>query len=303
MRRLFVTLVGLLLAGGGVAARVYSADSAEPGAGAATVSQSRPAKKIIATGTIEPEEVVEVSAQVAGRIVGWGADPHANGKPIDWGSSVEAGTVLAQIDSDLYTARVQRERAVCVRAEAELAQAKINLQRTEARWKHATPDQSVNKTVSDSGFEAEFNYKTAEAAVRVAEAVLAEKKAELRQAEIELGYTTVKSPIKGVIIDRRVNVGRTVFPAANSPTLFLVANIEKLQIWASVNEADIAKIHRRQRVRFTVDARPGKVFEGQVAQIRLNATMIQNVVTYTVVVDASPTDKLLPYLTGHLEFE
>ncbi len=86
--------------------------------------------------------------------------------------------------------------------------------------------------------------------------------------------------------------------------LFLIADLKKLQIWASVNEADIGQIHQQQPVRFTVDACPGKVFEGKVKQIRLNATMTQNVVTYTVVVAiSSATEKLLPYMTAHLEFE
>ena len=119
-----------------------------------------------------------------------------------------------------------------------------------------------------------------------AEAALAQAKAALKQAEINLAYTTIKSPIEGIIIDRRVNVGQTVAPTSTVSSLFLIAkDLRNMQVWASVNEADIARIHNGMKVRFTVAAFPKDVFQGTVAQTRLNATMTQNVVTYTVVID------------------
>jgi HlyD family secretion protein len=140
--------------------------------------------------------------------------------------------------------------------------------------------------------------------VAAAEAALAQKKAVLKESQLNLSYTTIKSPIQGIVIDRRVNVGQMTVFSSNAPSLFLIADVKKLQVWATVNEADVARIHPQQSVRFTVDAIPGKVFEGKVKQIRLNATMVQNTVTYTVVVAiSSATEKLLPYLTAHLEFE
>jgi HlyD family secretion protein len=108
-----------------------------------------------------------------------------------------------------------------------------------------------------------------------------------------------------VIIDRRVNIGQTVVASLSAPSLFLLAmDLSRLQIWASVNEADIGQIHPGQAVRFRVAAYPGEWFHGKVAQIRLNATMTQNVVTYTVVVGTSnPDSRLLPYMTASLDFE
>ena len=110
-----------------------------------------------------------------------------------------------------------------------------------------------------------------------------------------------------MIIDRRVNIGQTVVASLNAPSLFLIAkDLTRMQVWASVNEADIGRIRSRpdMPVQFTVDAYPGEVFRGKVAQIRLNATMTQNVVTYTVVVATDNADlKLLPYLTANLQFE
>jgi HlyD family secretion protein len=303
MRKLLATLVALLLVSGGGVWCAYSADNAQPASGPAGGTKAASGKKVRAIGTVEPREMVDVCAQVAGKIVSLGADPHNPGKSIDYNSSVEAGTVLAQIDSDLYAARVQRERASCTRAEAELAKATIHLQRAEFERKRAQY-QAKSAVISETESElARFSYQAAKASVTVAAAALAQNQAALRQAEIELSYTTIKSPIQGVVIDRRVNVGQVVAPA-NGAAMFLVAKLDKLVVWASVNEADIAQIHRQQPVRFTVDAFPGKVFEGKVEQIRLNATMTQNVVTYTVVVGiSSGTEELLPYMTASLVFQ
>lgn len=301
MRKLLVMLGVLAFVSNEGAPRVYSAENAAPAGQPANGAKVARAKKIVATGTVEPEQVFSVHSQVTGAIIAFGTD--AAGKPIDYGSAVEAGTILAQIDSVPYAARAERELAGCQRAEAERAQAKLNLERAETLWKRAQ-DQQKNKAISDSDLDtAKFDYKAAEAAVAVAEAVVAQGKAALKQAEIELGYTTIESPSKGIVIDRGVNMGQIVAPTVNG-SVFLIGKIDKLDVWASVNEADISQIREQQPVRFTVDAYPGKVFEGKVRQIRLNATMTQNVVTYTVVVAiSSPTEKLLPYMTANLQFD
>jgi len=109
----------------------------------------------------------------------------------------------------------------------------------------------------------------------------------LERARRNLGYTTITSPVKGVIIDRRVNIGQTVVASLNAPSLFLIAkDLTRIQVWVAVNEADIGRLHPGQPVTFTVDAFPGESFKGQVGKIRLNASMTQNVVTYTVEVVA-----------------
>ena len=120
-----------------------------------------------------------------------------------------------------------------------------------------------------------------------------------------LDYCTIRSPVKGTVIDRRVNVGQTVVSQMSTSSMFLIAkDLRRLQIWASVNEADVGQIHVGQQVDFTVDAFSGEKFRGVVSQVRLNATMTQNVVTYTVVVNTDNSNgKLLPYLTTNLKFE
>jgi HlyD family secretion protein len=280
------------------AARIAGAAEKALAAGAS------PGNKIRAVGTIEPAEVVDVAAQVAGRIVCFYDDRQAKGKSIDYGSTVQAGDLLARIDNELYAVHVDREQGSVAHAKAELAQARSHRKRAEADARRAQ-EQMKKKLLSNSDYEvAMFNLEAATASVAAAEAILVQREADLKRAKIELGYTVIRSPIKGTIIDRRANVGQMVGPGASAPSLFLIGTLDRLQVWASVNEADIGRIRAQQRVRFTVDAYPGKTFEGTVEQIRLNAAMTQNVVTYTVVVRiTSPTEGLLPYLTAHVEFE
>jgi HlyD family secretion protein len=274
---------------------------------------------ISATGTVEPEELVDVGAQVAGKIQAFGKDPHANGKPIDYGSTVEEGTVLAQIDDSLYAsdveqaaAQLEQTKANVRRAEADLAQMKAKLHQAEQNWKRAQ-ELGVSRALSATDYDSyKAAYETAIATVGVGEATIdqAQKtvlqaEAALKRARENLGYCTIRSPVKGVIVDRRVNIGQTVVASLNAPSLFLIAkDLKKMQVWASVNEADIGSIHPGQGVSFTVDAYPGETFRGQVGKIRLNASMTQNVVTYTVEVNTDNSDgKLLPYLTANLQFE
>jgi HlyD family secretion protein len=270
----------------------------------ATVTRGNLAATIAATGTIEPEEVVDVDAQVVGRIARFGADPHASGKLIDFGSLVEEGTLLAQIDDAMYAAKVEQARLGCVRADAELTQAKAKLGLAKAEWQRAQ-DQIKGKSISTSDLDvAKCTCEVAQASVAIAEATLAQSKVALKETEINLGYTSIRSPVKGVVINRSVNLGQTVGPNGNATGLFLIAKVKKLQLWVLVNEADIGVIREKQAVRFTVDAYPGKSFAGKVAQIRLNAAATQNVVNYTVVVALdNANDKLLPYLTANVQFE
>jgi len=271
---------------------------------------------ISATGTVEPEEVVDIGAQVAGRIVAFGKD--RDGKTVDYGSHVEAGTVLAKIDDALYAADVSQ-------AKAALAQAKANLKRTEAdlgqmkaklfqggrdwmRAKKLGPSDALSQSDFDaaqSAFEvAKANVGVGQAAVVQTKGAAAQAEAALQKAAQNLDYCTIKSPVKGVIIDRRVNIGQTVVASLNAPSLFLLAkDLKRLQVWASVNEADIGNIRPGMPVTFTVDAHPGVTFKGEVGKIRLNATMTQNVVTYTVEVNTDNRDgSLIPYLTANLKF-
>lgn len=282
----------------------------------ATVSRGDLEVTVSATGTVQPEELVDVGAQVAGKIVAFGLD--VNGKPIDYGSVVKAGMVLAHIDDAIYsaevsqaTAQLAQARANVQRAQADLGQLKAKLYQAENDWRRAKqlgPSEALSQSDFDAAkaaYEvARANLGVGEAALRQTKEAVAQAEATLRKARQNLDYTTIRSPVDGVIIDRRVNIGQTVVASLNAPSLFLIAkDLRRLQIWVPVNEADIGNIRVGQPVSFTVDAFPQDTFVGQVGKIRLNATMTQNVVTYTVEVTFDNSDgRLIPYLTANVRF-
>lgn len=307
MKKLIAILV--VLWGGGAAGYWYWTDAQAPRTRFRTVAtrQGDLIATINATGTIEPEEVVDVGAQVAGEIVSFGPDPRDRGKPISYGCPVEKGTVLARLDDALFKARVDQARAQLLKAEAEVNQAESKLKQTERDLERNRKLQGkgVGMVAIQESDNALAAAETARAALAVSRSGVAVAQANLEEANANLGYTTISSPVKGVILDRRVNIGQTVIASLNAPSLFLIAkDLSRMEIWASVNEADIGSIHVDQPVRFSVGAFPGESFAGKVSQIRLNASMVQNVVTYTVVVSFdNKGGKLLPYLTARLEFE
>lgn len=275
---------------------------------------------ISATGTIEPEEVVDIGAQVAGQVKSLGPDPRDPKKSVDYTTPVEQGTVLAVIDDALYAAdvaqaeaAVEAARANKLRADADLIQLKAKQYQADRDLVRAKDLHKKPGAIAEQDFDMyQANFDTTSAAIAVGEAGVtqAEKSvlqavAVLEKAQKNLGYCTIRSPVKGVIVDRRINVGQTVVSSLNAPSLFLIAkDLKRLQVWVSVNEADIGQIHPGQPVTFTVDAFPREQFRGEVGKIRLNATMTQNVVTYTVEVNTdNSSGKLLPYLTANVQFE
>jgi HlyD family secretion protein len=314
--RIIVAVAVLALAGGGGYWAWRVRHPAKSLYRTGTVRQGNLVAVITATGTVEPQVVVDVGAQVSGQFLEFGKDE--NGKPVDYGSVVKSGMLLAKIDTNLFQADVDLDAAVVASDEAGEAQAAANVKQMEATeaqaeadWKRAQmlgPSEALAPTTYDS-YKA--NYEVAKAKVDLAKAAVAsakaatvQAKATLSKAKQNLDYCTISSPVDGVIIDRRVNIGQTVASSLNTPSLFLIAeNLTNIQVWASVNEADIGNIHPGQPVTFTVDAFPNRVFHGAVNKVRLNATMTQNVVTYTVEVDTDNSDgRLLPYLTANVNF-
>lgn len=272
---------------------------------------------ISATGTVQPEEVVDVGAQVAGQILSFGKD--GSGKTVDYGSVVESGTVLANIDESLYSAeaaqteaQVQSAKANLQRVEADLVQLKAKLNQADRDWQRAQklgPSEALAQSSYDaykSAYETALaNVAVGQAAILQARASVAQAEATLKRAQRNLGYCTIKSPVNGVIVDRRVNIGQTVVASLNAPSLFLIAkDLTRMQVWVAVNEADIGRIRPGQSVSFTVDAFPSETFRGEVGKVRLNASMTQNVVTYTVeILTDNSNGRLLPYLTANVQFE
>ncbi len=260
---------------------------------------------ISATGTVEPEEVVDVGAQVAGLIVQFGADPHDPSKLIDFGSIVEKDTVLAKIDPTPYQAQLDQAEATLESSQANLLQIDAAREKAEHDLRRAE-GLRAKAAISEADYDsAVATCKAAKANLAVGKAAIHQNVAALQMAKTNLGYTTITSPVRGVILARRVNIGQTVVASLNAPSLFLIAkDLRRMQVWASVNEADIGHIHLDMPVRFTVDAYGDEQFRGKVTQIRMNATMTQNVVTYTVIVTTDNSGgRLLPYLTANVQFE
>jgi len=305
MRSLFIFLALVGVGGGGAAWYFYEQGDQPNSFRTIPVERGDMRATISSTATIEPEEVVDVGAQVQGMIKTFGKDLRDSNNNIDYGSPVEEGTVLAQIDDMIYKTQVDMAKATLETNVALLAEAKTKLSLSQQNWDRAQSLRKNNVMTQADYDTAKADLQTQGPAVDAGQAAVDQAKASLAQAQTNLRYTTIKSPVKGVIIDRRVNVGQTVVASLSAPSLFLIAkDLKRLQLWASVNEADIGQIHAGQTARFTVDAFSGRTFRGTVSQIRLNAVMTQNVVTYTVVITTdNSSGTLLPYLTANVQFE
>jgi HlyD family secretion protein len=312
----FIAILIVILVGGAGAWWWHARSDSKMSFRTAVVQRGDVAVTISASGTIEPVTSVDVGAQVAGIIKSFGTD--INGKPIDYGSVVEEGAVLARVDDSVYAAALAVSNAQLEQAKAGELSAAANLEQMKAKLVQAETEWNRGRALSDakllSGSDYDTykaNYEIAKANVAVADAAIAQARANSVQARAaldgaqrNLDFCVIKSPVKGVIIDRRVNIGQTVVSSLNAPSLFLIANdLTKMQIWVAVNEADVGRIVPGAPVTFTCDAFPSREFEGTVGKVRLNASMAQNVVMYTVEVNTeNPDNLLLPYLTANVRF-
>jgi HlyD family secretion protein len=248
---------------------------------------------VTATGSVNAVTTVLVGTQVSGTI----KDLH-----VDFNSPVKKGQLLAQIDPATFQAQVDQARANLLSSEA-------NLKKNEAALFDARRTFDRNKTlltknfISQSDLDAsETAVQTAMAQVDAAKAQVLQSRAALNQAETNLRYTRILSPVDGTVISRNIDVGQTVAASFQTPTLFTIAeDLTKMQIDTSVDEADIGQAKVGQEVRFTVDAYPDTNFSGLVSEIRNAPVTVQNVVTYDVVVQVSNADlKLKPGMTANV---
>lgn len=310
-----VVVLGVLGYGG---YRLYaSRTSAQSGYRTTPIKKTDIALTITATGTVVPEDVIDVGAQVNGQIAEFGVD--VDGKPLDYRSSVQEGAVLAKIDEAVFAADLASSQAQLNQAKAQVGISIANRELAKARLEQARRDweraQRLGNTAalskaeydaSQSAFEqAVASVAVSEASITQAQASVAQSEASLQRATRNLAFCVIKSPVSGVIIDKRVDIGQTVVASLNAPSLFLIAkDLKKMLVLVQVNEADVGSVTPGQSVRFSVDAFPGRNFRGEVRKVRLNASMTQNVVTYTVEISTENPDlKLLPYLTANVKFE
>jgi HlyD family secretion protein len=259
------------------------------------VDRGRISARVTATGALSAIVTVLVGSQVSGRI---------ESIRVDFNSPVKKGQVIATIDPQLFQAAVAQNRANydSARADVEKAQAQlVSADRQYTRAKNLFAQNLMSQADLDT---AQANEGVARASLAAAQAGVEQAAASLHQSELNLKYTTIMSPIDGVVISRAVDVGQTVAASLQAPTLFTIAqDLTKMQVDTSVAEGDVGKIQEGMKVTFAVDAYPGKRFDGAVRQVRDNAQTVQNVVTYDAVIDVDNGQRLLkPGMTANVTF-
>lgn len=244
-----------------------------------TVSTGAVTHNIAANGTLNPVTLVSVGTQVSGTV---------KKLHVDFNSKVEKGQVLLELDNSLYAAQARQSAANLKNVEAAMELAAANERRMESLFRQE--------------FVSRQEYDQAIQARKSATAQIAQAQAAVDKDGVNLGYALIRSPVSGVVVDRVVDVGQTVAASFQTPTLIKIAqDLSKMQIDSSFSEADIGFIKLGQKVRFNVDAFPSRSFQGEVRQIRINPTTVQNVVTYNVVVAVdNPEQILFPGMTAYV---
>jgi HlyD family secretion protein len=237
---------------------------------------------VTATGTLSAVTTVQIGSQVSGVIARLYAD---------FNSHVKKGQLLAELDPTPLQAQVEQRQADVTKAKVEAANAKINYDR--------------QRRLVTSGLAAQADLDSAKASYDGAQAQVDQATAALSQAQTNLRYTKIVSPIDGVVVDRQYDVGQTVAASFQAPTLFSIAqDLTKMQVQADVDQSDIGRVAIGQLARFTVDAYPDEEFRGRISQIRLNASVNQNVVSYPVIIEVpNPDEKLRPKMTANVTID
>lgn len=314
----------MVFAGAGAAYQIIGEKGTNQKFRTVQVDRGEISSVVTATGTINPVVTVLVGSQISGTIKELYAD---------FNSRVKEGQVIAQIDPAIFEAQVEQGKANLLNAQANLLNAQANLKNAEANLNKA--EITVNdarrtlernrellekKVIAQATFDtAQTNYDTALAQREVAKAQLEsarsqvestkaqveQARASLKVSETNLRYTTIRSPVNGIVISRNVDVGQTVAASLQAPTLFTIAkDLTQMQVDTNVSEADIGRIARGQEATFTVDAYPEQTFRGKVSEIRNAPQTIQNVVTYDVVIQVDNRDlKLKPGMTANVSIQ
>jgi HlyD family secretion protein len=248
----------------------------------ATVDRGDITMTVTATGALSAVITVQVGSQVSGII---------SKLYVDFNSRVKKGQLLAEIDPTPFEAQVEQQKANLAKAKVDTLNAEISYHR--------------QKRLLDEGLAAQSDFDAAKAAYDGESALVNQAKASLAQAETNLKYTKIVSPIDGVVVARQYDVGQTVAASFQAPTLFTIAqDLTKMQAEADVDESDIGRVLVGQPARFTVDAFPEQIFRGRIFQVRLNATVNQNVVTYPVMIEVpNPDEKLRPTMTANVTID
>lgn len=280
-RWIFVTAGGLLLLGLIFWSTFHKKKNPKSSYTFVEIQRGRIENTVSATGTLEPLKTVEVGTQVSGII---------DKIFVDFNDRVTRNQLLAVLDTTLLSVQVREAKANLLRAQAQYDKAKYDFERTERLFK--------------DGLLSELEYVTSKTNYESALSALQSAQISLERAERNMRYAFIRSPIHGTVLYRAVEEGQTVASSFQTPRLFLIAeDLSKMEIHALVDESDIGLIRPGQSVRFNVQAYDNKIFTGKVRQIWLQPQTVQNVVNYTVVIDAeNPEGLLLPGMTADIEF-
>src|SRR5512142_180694 len=266
--RKYIVLAVVILVAGGIAFYAFGKKQPEATFKTAKVERGSIVSSVSATGNLAAVVTVQVGTQVSGTI---------QRLFVDFNSPVKKGQMIAQIDPALFSAQVEQTRGNFLNAQASLQKAKADLtdaKRNLERNRQLLKDGIVAQSDYDT---ADNRYEQAVATVKAAEGSVAQTRGSYSQAQTNLKYATIKSPVDGIVVSRNVDVGQTVAASFQTPTLFTIAqDLTKMEIDTSVDEADISRIKVGQPVSFTVDAYPEQRFTGKVAQIRNAPVITQN---------------------------
>lgn len=305
-KNLIFALLGIVL----IAVFVYtliSRNDNKPNYQTATVQRGDIRAQVEATGTINAVTTVQVGSQVSGNISKLYAD---------FNSQVKKGQLIAELDPTIFEGNLMQAQADLENARANLASAQANLAKARATAVQTRADYNRTVGLAKEGVLsqqqldlARSNADSANAAVEAAAAQVNQAGAQVKQrqaavkvAQTNLQHTRIIAPIDGTVINRAVDVGQTVAASLQAPTLFTIAqDLTKMLVYAKTDESDVGRIHQGQPVTFKVDAFPNETFRGRVQEVRMNATVVQNVVTYdTVVAFDNPERKLFPGMTAYV---
>jgi len=256
-----------------------------------TIEKGQVESLVITTGALNPVMQVDVGSQVSGII---------EKIYVDFNSLVEKGQVLAILGQSAFLTKLNQNKANYSSAEASLEKAQITLENLEKKRDRYAELFEKNLVSYEDMETIETQYFNAKADLKSSKAKLSQAQSQLDASQVDLDYTVITSPVNGVVIDRRVNVGQTVAASMQAPVLFLIAqDLSQMQVECSIDEADIGLVAEGQDVRFSVDAYTEKSFVGTISQVRYSPVITQNVVTYTTIVDVDNPDlKLLPGMTA-----
>ena len=292
----YLIILGVITCIAGIAGYFFYNRTPEVSYKTAKIERGTIVSTVAATGNLSAVTTVQVGTQVSGTI---------QKLYVDFNSRVKKGQPIAEIDPSLFKATVEQSQGNFLSAEANLQKARVALvdaERTSNRNKKLLNDGIISQGDFDM---TETVLQSARASLMAAEGSIVQARGSLMQSKTNLRYSTIRSPVDGVVISRAIDVGQTVAASFQTPTLFTIAqDLTKMQIEVSVDEADISRILLHQKAGFTVDSYPEQTFRGKVVQIRSAPVITQNVVTYVVVVNVDNSDlKLMPGMTANVSVE